>query len=386
MEPDYYCDFDFDSEELYLDFDKLDPGIGGATKFIFGSDAELWEEGAGEAYYDFRSANYSFEVEGPVGGFSDEGFELTIFDSDVPELVLEGSVVARSFRLGDSEFGLIENNAYVSSVEDISPAIFTIENSTVDRFVNNDFIGDYYREAVELTNYNGGNGIQSFENYGHIFSMEYNAVIIDRSSVDNFLNYARIESTKFQPLLVGKNSSIINFHVSPLTRFVSAQDKPVFWSSDANAGALKKIVFGGSGGNPKGDVDDIEKVIFGNNSIGDFTGLKTWQVGGELGGDHDDDDVVWEFGGEGAYGKVSGATIDIVRGTARLASDSDKGFGPSFETGNGEVIVRKNGTLDLNGLERSKPVAISISSSVVVLVVALFNKLWRALPGFMVER
>ena len=67
VEPDYYCDFDFDSEELYLDFDKLDPGIGGATKFIFGSDAELWEEGAGEAYYDFRSANYSFEVEGPVG-------------------------------------------------------------------------------------------------------------------------------------------------------------------------------------------------------------------------------------------------------------------------------------------------------------------------------
>ena len=103
---------------------------------------------------------------------------------------------------------MIENNAYVSSVEDISPAIFTIENSTVDRFVNNDFIGDYYREAVELTNYNGGNGIQSFENYGHVFSMEYNAVIIDRSSVDNFLNYARIDPQV--PAFVGRQELLNN--------------------------------------------------------------------------------------------------------------------------------------------------------------------------------
>ena len=43
VKPDYYCDFDFDGDELYLDFVRLDPGISGATKFILGSDADLWE-------------------------------------------------------------------------------------------------------------------------------------------------------------------------------------------------------------------------------------------------------------------------------------------------------------------------------------------------------
>ena len=70
-------------------------------------------------------------------------------------------------------------------------------------------------------------------------------------------------------------------------------------------------------------------------------------VGGELGGVHDDDDVVWEFGGEGAYGKVSGATIDIVRGTARLKSEN--GFGEEFNNNESKVIVRADGALDLYG-------------------------------------
>ena len=118
VEANYYCDFDFDAEEPYTEFKDLVPGIDGAQKFVLGSDADLWEEDGSDSQYAFYDANYSFEVKGPVGVFSEDGFELSVYDSDVPELIFEGTVRARRLELEDSSFGLIENNASVSLGED----------------------------------------------------------------------------------------------------------------------------------------------------------------------------------------------------------------------------------------------------------------------------
>jgi hypothetical protein len=287
-----------------------------------------------------------------------------------PDGVYQDYIEVRSASLG--EFVNYGDILFDQSGSGWNGGFYVTEGSSVDAFRN---FGSIHIEnkAVHVkvkSDYTGESLLGEFMNFGEIVSFKAGGVHLGSAKpVENFLNYGLIKVGSGNSVTVA-DGGISVIQVSPSSEFVVGDlensDQSFSWDETSSAG-LEKIILAGKEDDGVGDADEMSTALLGGRPVADFKELKTWQVGAgkidqindKYGNPlvYDDNDVVWEFGGQGGYADKDDITIDIVRGTAKLTSD--QGFGKYFDSSNigeeegegdvlSKVIVRKNGTLDLN--------------------------------------